>query len=252
MNALQQEDRARQTKIAKEMEALEQRVSGMEPSQIYQSVYAVMNNRHEHEMKALASQQRDRKVKQVAGAVESLDATLTAEGADLESEDASKRRQAARADATQAADEENHRAQIALKQQQVEEIERAIHKFCPNDAKDIVETKLSGEVERFAARLKDKPKIDVMNMFGGARGARSSPRAASQKFLKLFAGGNASKTNQVPIASGPDQAAMMKSFQQQEEKQKEMLLTVRGMEAKLGKIDDLFAKLESIEQLVKK
>jgi hypothetical protein len=31
-----------------------------------------------------------------------------------------------------------------------------------------------------------------------------------------------------------------------------MLLTVKGMEAKLGKIDDLFAKLDSIEQLMTK
>ena len=43
--------------------------------------------------------------------------------------------------------------------------------------------KLSGEVERLASRLKEKPKIDATNMVGGAGGARSSPRAASQNLL---------------------------------------------------------------------
>jgi len=124
-------------------------------------------------------------------------------------------------------------------------------KMCPDDAGDILDKELGDELEKFEARLgEEKPKGGMASLFGGSQ---SSPRAASQKFLKKFAGGAAVRSPGTGGSVGAaDQAAMMKSFQKQEEKQKEMLLTVKGMEAKLGKIDDLFAKLDSIEQLMTK
>jgi hypothetical protein len=251
MKADQVDEQRRQAKVAKEMEALEMACKDKAPKQVYQSIYAVMNRRHDQESKELAAKQTLNKVKEVSAAVEALDAALKESGVDLEGEDANTQREAVRTDTGKAVDDESNQARVVLRERQIGEIKSAMFKMCPDDAGDILDKELGDELEKFEARLgEEKPKGGMASLFGGSQ---SSPRAASQKFLKKFAGGAAVRSPGTGGSVGAaDQAAMMKSFQKQEEKQKEMLLTVKGMEAKLGKIDDLFAKLDSIEQLMTK
>merc|ERR1712124_139532 len=91
--SLQTEERAREAKVSREIQALEEAVQGMHPKQVYTSIHAVMNKRHEQETKALVAQQALRKVEQIARAVDELDASLKENGVDLQSEDANTQRE---------------------------------------------------------------------------------------------------------------------------------------------------------------